>query len=197
MILAIDIGNTNIVVGCIDKEKIYFTERISTIRTKTELEYAIDIKTILDIHHINRADIEGAIISSVVPQITSAARLAVQKILKKDAMILGPGVKTGLNIMLDNPGEMGADRVADAVAALAQYVHSFIRDKFFVSFADPVVNAVVFQNIPGEDRFSFIGFDAGWGDGVCCFHIAVAMIYSNDFCVSEFSHKKYLRFRID
>ena len=61
MILAIDIGNTNIVVGCIDKEKIYFTERISTIRTKTELEYAIDIKTILDIHHINRADIEGAL----------------------------------------------------------------------------------------------------------------------------------------
>ena len=58
-----------------------------------------------------------------------------------------------------------------------------------MSFADPVVNAVVFQNIPGEDRFSFIGFDAGWGDGVCCFHIAVAMIYSNDFCVSEFSHK--------
>ena len=56
MILAIDIGNTNIVVGCIDKEKIYFTERISTIRTKTELEYAIDIKTILDIHHINRAE---------------------------------------------------------------------------------------------------------------------------------------------
>ena len=105
MILAIDIGNTNIVVGCIDKEKIYLTERISTIRTKTELEYAIDIKTILDIHHINRADIEGAIISSVVPQITFAARLAVQKILKKDAMIVGPGVKTGLNILLDNPGE--------------------------------------------------------------------------------------------
>ncbi len=60
MILAIDIGNTNIVVGCIDKEKIYLTERISTIRTKTELEYAIDIKTILDIHHINRADIEAS-----------------------------------------------------------------------------------------------------------------------------------------
>ena len=70
---------------------------------------------------INRSDIEGAIISSVVPQITFAARLAVQKILKKDAMIVGPGVKTGLNILLDNPGEMGADRVADAVAALAQY----------------------------------------------------------------------------
>ena len=53
------------------------------------------------------------------------------------------------------------------------------------------------QNIPSEDWFGFIGFDAGWYDDVCCFHIAVAMIYSNDFCVSEFSHKKYLRFRID
>ena len=121
MILAIDIGNTNIVVGCIDKDKIYFTERVATVRTKTELEYAIDIKTILDIYHIDRSDIEGAVISSVVPQITNAARLAVHKILHKDAMVLGPGVKTGLNIMLDNPGEMGADRVADAVAALAQY----------------------------------------------------------------------------
>ena len=121
MILAIDIGNTNIVVGCIDKEKIYFTERVATVRTKTELEYAIDIKTILDIYHINRSDIDGAIISSVVPQITNAAKLAVHKILHKDAMVLGPGIRTGLNIMLDNPGEMGADRVADAVAALAQY----------------------------------------------------------------------------
>ncbi len=55
MILAIDIGNTNIVVGCIDKEKIYFVERLSTVRTKTELEYAIDLKTILDIYHIKRA----------------------------------------------------------------------------------------------------------------------------------------------
>ena len=121
MILAIDIGNTNIVVGCIDKEKIYFTERVATVRTKTELDYAIDIKTILDIYHISRSDIDGAIISSVVPQITNAAKLAVHKILHKDAMVLGPGIRTGLNIMLDNPGEMGADRVADAVAALAQY----------------------------------------------------------------------------
>ena len=117
MILAIDIGNTNIVVGCIEEEKIYFIERISTNHTKTELEYAIDLKTILDIHHIKRS----AIISSVVPQITNAAKLAVEKILKKEPMVLGPGVKTGLNIVLDNPGEMGADRVADAVAALAQY----------------------------------------------------------------------------
>ena len=121
MILAIDIGNTNIVIGCIDEEKTYFIERISTVRTKTELEYAVDIKTILDIHHIKKPDVEGCIISSVVPQITNIARLAAEKILKKEVMVLGPGVKTGLNIMMDNPGQLGADQVADAVAALHEY----------------------------------------------------------------------------
>lgn len=121
MILAIDIGNTNIVVGCIDEEKIYFTERLSTVRTKTELEYAVDLKTVLDIYHIKRIDIEGCIISSVVPQITGIAKLAAEKILKKEVMVLGPGVKTGLNIVMDNPGQLGADLVADAVAGLASY----------------------------------------------------------------------------
>ena len=85
------------------------------------MEYAIDLKTVLDIYHIKRTDIEGCIISSVVPQITNVAKLAAEKILKKEALVLGPGVKTGLNILLDNPGEMGADRVADAVAALTYY----------------------------------------------------------------------------
>ena len=121
MILAIDIGNTNIVVGCIDEEKIYFTERLSTVRTKTELEYAVDLKTVLDIYHIKRTDIEGCIISSVVPQITGIAKLAAEKILKKEVMVLAPGVKTGLNIVMYNPGQLGADLVADAVAGLASY----------------------------------------------------------------------------
>lgn len=121
MILAIDIGNTNIVVGCIDQKKTYFIERLSTVRTKTELEYAVDIKTILDIYHIKHTDLEGCIISSVVPQITNIAKLAVEKILKKEVMVLGPGVKTGLNILMDHPGQLGADLVADAVAGLAEY----------------------------------------------------------------------------
>ena len=126
MMLAIDIGNTNIVVGCIDDEKTYFIERLSTVRTKTELEYAVDLKTVLDIYHIKKTDIEGCIISSVVPQITDIARLAAEKILKKEVMVLGPGVKTGLNIMMDNPGQLGADMVADAVAGLASYPVPFI-----------------------------------------------------------------------
>lgn len=121
MILAIDIGNTNIVIGGIDKKKTYFIERLSTVRTKTELEYAVDIKTVLDIYHIHRDEIEGCIISSVVPQITNIARLAAEKILKKEVMVLGPGVKTGLNIMMDHPAQLGADLVADAVAGVAEY----------------------------------------------------------------------------
>ncbi len=121
MILAIDIGNTNIVIGCIDKKKTYFIERISTVRTKTELEYAVDIKTILDIYHIRRTDIEGCIVSSVVPQITNVAKLAAEKILRREVMVLGPGVRTGLNIMMDHPAQLGSDLVADAVAGISQY----------------------------------------------------------------------------
>ena len=90
MILAIDIGNTNIVVGCIDSKQTYFIERLSTVRTKTELEYAVDLKTVLDLYHIKRIDIEGCIISSVVPQITNAVKLAAEKVLKKEPMVLGP-----------------------------------------------------------------------------------------------------------
>ena len=121
MILAIDVGNTNIVVGCIDDLKTYFIDRLSTNRTKTELEYAVDLKNVLDIYHIKKTEIEGCIISSVVPQITNIVKLAAEKILKKNAIVLGPGVKTGLNIMMDNPGQLGADQVADAVAGISGY----------------------------------------------------------------------------
>ena len=121
MILAIDVGNTNIVVGCIDDRKTYFIERLSTNRTKTELEYAVDLKNVLDIYHIKKTEIEGCIISSVGTQITNIVKLAAEKILKKNAIVLGPGVKTGLNIMMDNPGQLGADQVADAVAGISGY----------------------------------------------------------------------------
>lgn len=121
MILAIDIGNTNIVIGCIDSGKTHFIERLSTVRTKTELEYAVDIKTVLEIYRIDRKGIEGGIISSVVPQVTNIMREAAKKILRKDVMVVGPGLKTGLNIMMDNPAQLGSDLVADAVAGLQEY----------------------------------------------------------------------------
>ena len=121
MILTIDIGNTNIVVGGIDKEKTHFIERLSTVRTKTELEYAIDIKLLLDIYKIRPDQIEGGIISSVVPQITNIVQIATEKILKKEVLVLAAGVKTGLNIKIDNPAQLGADLVANAVAGVNYY----------------------------------------------------------------------------
>jgi len=114
MILAIDIGNTNIVLGCVDDNKTYFIERLSTIKTKMELEYAIDIKMVLDIHGIKPEKLEGAIISSVVPQITYVVKEAAEKILKKETLVIGPGVKNGLNILMDNPAQLGSDLVANA-----------------------------------------------------------------------------------
>lgn len=122
MILALDVGNTNIVIGCIDRKKTYFIERLSTVRTKTELEYAVDVKTVLDIYGIRFDSIDGCIISSVVPQITGILHLAVKKILTdKPCMELGPGIKTGLNIYMDNPASVGADLVAAAVAGVELY----------------------------------------------------------------------------
>ena len=121
MLLTIDIGNTNIVLGCVDDNKTYFIERLSTIKTKMELEYAIDIKMVLDIHGIKPEKLEGAIISSVVPQITYVVKEAAEKILKKETLVIGPGVKNGLNILMDNPAQLGSDLVANAVAGIAEY----------------------------------------------------------------------------
>ena len=115
MILTIDIGNTNIVVGCIDDEKTYFIERLSTVKTKTEVEYAVDIKTVLEIYKIDRKQIRGGIISSVVPQITNIMREAAEKIIRRPVKVVVLGLKTGLNILMDNPAQLGSDLVADAV----------------------------------------------------------------------------------
>lgn len=121
MILAIDIGNTNIVIGCCDDEKIYFVERLSTDNTKTELEYAISFKNVLELYNINPKDIDGGIISSVVPPITNIVRESAEKVLGKSVKIVGPGVKTGLNILMDNPAQVGSDRIVNAVAAINEY----------------------------------------------------------------------------
>ena len=121
MILAIDIGNTNIVIGCISNEKTLFVERLSTDTTKTELEYAISFKNVLELYHINPEELNGSIISSVVPPITNIIRDSVIKITGKKVMIIGPGVKTGLNILMDNPAQLGSDLVANAVAGIHEY----------------------------------------------------------------------------
>lgn len=121
MILAIDMGNSNIVIGCLDNDKIYFVERMSTDYSKTELEYAISFKNVLELYNINIEQIEGAIISSVVPPLLSTIRHAIKKVVNKSSMVVGPGVKTGLNILMDNPAQVGSDMIVSAVAALKEY----------------------------------------------------------------------------
>ena len=121
MILAIDVGNTNIVLGCIKDEKILFVERIATDTLKTELEYASTLRFLLELYDINRTDVKGCIISSVVPPINNTLESAIKKLFNVEAMIVGPGVKTGLNIMMDNPAQVGADLIVNAVAGLHLY----------------------------------------------------------------------------
>ena len=121
MILAIDVGNTNIVIGGMEKENVLFTERLSTDKVKTSLEYAILFRVALDLHKISPEQVEGSIISSVVPPITPVIRTALRKITGKTAIVLGPGTKTGLSIRIDDPSSVGADLVAGAAGALAKY----------------------------------------------------------------------------
>ena len=121
MILAIDMGNSNIVIGGIDNTGIYFVERVTTNHGKTELEYAVNIKDIMEIHNLPLSSIEGAILSSVVPPLTDVVLGAVKKITGKTSMVVGSGMKTGLNIKMDNPKTVGSDLIVDAVAALNEY----------------------------------------------------------------------------
>ena len=121
MILTIDMGNSNIVIGCIDDEKIYFVERLSTDSSKTALEYAIGFKTVLELYAIESARIEGAIISSVVPPLTNVIKEAIEKIIGKSPLVVGPGIKTGLNPQMDNPKQVGSDLIVDAVAGINEY----------------------------------------------------------------------------
>ena len=108
-ILAIDMGNTNIVIGCVDDDKVIFEERLSTDLSKTELEYAISFKNVLEIYNIKSENINGAIISSVVPQLVNVIKAAVEKVVDIEPLVVGPGVKTGLNILMDQPKQVGSD----------------------------------------------------------------------------------------
>lgn len=121
MILAIDIGNSNIVLGAVEGEKIRFEARLRTDATKTSDEYCIDLKMILEVYGVAPAQVEGAIIASVVPQVLNSMQTAVKKLTGKSALVVGPGLKTGLNIQIENPGQTGADLVVGCVAALREH----------------------------------------------------------------------------
>ncbi len=121
MPLAVDIGNTNIVLGCFHEQEIEFIARIATERGRTAEQYAAEIKGIIQLYDKDPKNIEGSIISSVVPPLTTVLKNAVQRITGKAPMIVGPGLKTGLNIRIDNPAQLGADLVVTAVAGIRRY----------------------------------------------------------------------------
>ena len=121
MILTIDIGNSNIVLGGVENDNIIFEARLRTDPTKTSDEYCIDLKMILEVYGVKEDEIEGSIIGSVVPQVLNSVQTAIKKLTGKAALVVGPGLKTGLNIRIENPSQTGADLVVGAVAALREH----------------------------------------------------------------------------
>lgn len=121
MLLAIDVGNTNIVIGCCDGDKILFRERVSTNHTATSLEYAAIFKTAFEINGVDPKSVTGSIISSVVPAVTRSLKKATEGLTGTEAIVVGPGIKTGLSIKIDNPAQLGSDLAVDAVACLNDY----------------------------------------------------------------------------
>ena len=122
MLLAIDIGNSNVVIGCLEESgKAKCLLRMVTDLKKTEDEYAAGIQNLLQHNGVDCTGFAGAIICSVVPPLTEIFHTAVERITGKNAIIVGAGVKTGLNVQIDDPASLGSDLVAAAVAAMEQY----------------------------------------------------------------------------
>ena len=121
MILAVDVGNTNIVLGCIEDGKILNTVRIRTESGQTAAEYGIKLKQLLDFFGIDSKGFDGAILSSVVPPVTEPLRQAVEWLTGVKCLLVGPGIKTGMNVRIDDPGTLGCDLVVGGVAAIHQY----------------------------------------------------------------------------
>jgi len=121
MILVIDVGNTNAVIGVYDEDELLVHWRIASDRNKTEDEFGMIFKSLFEHHHVLMERINGAIISSVVPPMIFPLEKMVKKYFAIAPIIVGPGVKTGMNIKMENPREVGADRIVNAVAAIEIY----------------------------------------------------------------------------
>ena len=117
MLLTIDVGNTNIVYGLFDGERLLHQFRVESSRGKTADEYAVVIRQLLAMHDIGPGDVHAAILASVVPALTEPMVELVKRAFGKEAMVVGPGIRTGMSILYENPREVGADRIVNAVAA--------------------------------------------------------------------------------
>ena len=116
MILTVDIGNTNITLGVFDGDRLAASVRLSTILSGTRDEYASRLVSVFDLHGVRREDVTGAILSSVVPPLNAVLREAIRFVFGVDALTVGPGIKTGLNIHCDHPASVGSDLICACVA---------------------------------------------------------------------------------
>lgn len=121
MILTVDVGNTNIVLGGFAEEKLMFVTRLQTNKYKMADEYTIQFKALLDLYGYSPSVFKGAIISSVVPPLLPTLKMAIKQLFDCRVLTVSPGTKTGLNIVTDNPGVLGADLVCGAVGAISKY----------------------------------------------------------------------------
>ena len=121
MLLAVDIGNTNIKFGIFDEDELVRTLTVSCDKNQTADEYGVELYSLIRLMGVHRTDFDGCIISSVVPVVTARIQTAVLDTLGVEALIVGSGVKTGLNIHIENPAQLGADLVTACVAANAKY----------------------------------------------------------------------------
>lgn len=121
MILLVDAGNTNIVLGVYKDKKYIASWRISTEGNKTSDEYSIQIMQLFNLSDLNPKGVKGIIVSSVVPNIMHSLENMLRRCFGQEPIIVGPGIKTGINIKYDNPKEVGADRIVNAVAAFEIY----------------------------------------------------------------------------
>lgn len=121
MILAVDIGNSSVIVGCADQQQHRIIGRLAAGLHKTEDEYAVDLLRLMEMAGLSAGEIQGAIVASVVPPMSEIIREAIRKVTGKRPLLVGPGVKTGLNILIDNPGQLGSGLVVNAVAAIEKY----------------------------------------------------------------------------
>lgn len=121
MFLAIDIGNTNITLGVYKNNQTLFVSRLATDRLRTTDQYAIEFSQIFALYGISTDSFEGCAMSSVVPELSGEICEAVKRIINIEPMVLGPGIKTGMNILIDNPAQLGADLLAGCVGAAALY----------------------------------------------------------------------------
>lgn len=121
LIFVFDVGNTNIVLGVYKGEELKHHWRIETNRNRTEDEYGMIVKMLFDHADLSFKEIDGIIISSVVPPIMFALERMCQKYFHVKPLVVGPGIKTGLDIKYENPREVGADRIVNAVAAIHEY----------------------------------------------------------------------------